>query len=110
MSSYATLIDYLGDLRAAERLAVPPGGSIGMADAYLCDIAQTARTIPSREAKKALFRMEAALLVRTSLPAPFAGSEAAIMQRLADWCDELDLVADNANGGRSCTARFRESG
>ena len=105
MSSYPTLIDYLGDLRAPERLTVPPGGSVGPADPYLCDIAQTARTIPSKFTKIAFLRYEAAFLVRLQLP-DLLGHEAAIMKRLADWCDELSLVADNNNGGMSCTARF----
>lgn len=105
MSRYPTLIDYLGDLRPPDRLTVPPGGSIGQADPYLCDVAQTAHTIPGKFAKIEFLRMEAALLVRLQLP-DLEGREAAIMQRVADWCDELSLVADNSNGGRSCTARW----
>lgn len=107
MSSYASLVDYLGDLRAPDRLTTPPGGSIGALDAYLCDIAETVRATPGRAARKAIIRREAAVLFGIVLPAP--DGTAAAMQRLADWCDDLDLVADNANGGRSCTARFSES-
>lgn len=106
MSSYATLIDYLGDLRAPERLSVPPGGSIGPLDAYLIDIAETVRATSGRDARKAIIRREAAVLFGITLPPPDGGSTGAAMKRLADWCDDIDLVADNANGGMPCTARF----
>lgn len=109
MSSYASLVDYLGDLRAPGRLTIPPGGSVGPLDAYLCDIAETVRDTPGRDARKAVIRREAAILFGITLPATDGGSTAAAMKRLADWCDDLDLVADNSNGGRSCTARFSGS-
>lgn len=109
MSSYATLIDYLGDLRAPANLTVPPGGSIGPLDLFLCDIAEAVRATRGRDARKAILRREAAVIYGMTLPPPYGGCVGATMKRLADWCDELDLVADNRNGGRSCTARFRAS-
>lgn len=105
MSSYATLIDYLGDQRPPERLTVPPGGPIGMLDQYLCDIADAARSMTGRLARTDFITAECALLARISVPVSKA-EEAAVMKRLADWRNELRLTADNYNGGRSCTARY----
>lgn len=46
MTNYSSFIDYLGDIRASERLETPPGGTAGcnVSDAYLCVVAEKART------------------------------------------------------------------
>lgn len=98
MNTYATLLDYLGEQRPPERMTIPPGGTVGAADPYLVDIAVTVRTIPSKLARISFLRNEGALLTRLNLPG-LSGHEAQITARINEWCDELQLVADNSNSG-----------
>jgi len=45
MNTYTSLIDFIGDVRAPERLSCPPGGTAGCncSDAYLRIVAEKAR-------------------------------------------------------------------
>lgn len=105
--NYANLLDYLGDRRPPEWLTTPPGGDMGPANPFVCDIAETLRAMPGGRAGRAAFlRHEITIISALTLPSPLAGQEPAIVARLSAWRDELALTACNTNEGeRACTAR-----
>jgi hypothetical protein len=82
--SYESLIDYLGDIRAPERLDTPPGGSAGcnVSDAYLSVIAEKARTSTD---PLAYLRGVAIRLSDTAAPGNW---QCAALTRVAAWADE----------------------
>ncbi len=98
-ASYPTLVDYIGDLRAPDRLTAPPGGSVGPLDPYLCDIAEEVRAAFGAAARKAIIRHHAATLSRLWLPETYGDIEK-VTQRLAEWCDQLNLISDSGIVGR----------
>lgn len=89
MTSYASLIDYLGDLRASERLETPPGGTAGcnVSDAYLCVVAEKART--ESDALEYLRRI--ALKLHNKM-AHGSWQNAAFI-RIASWTTEFQRIA-----------------
>lgn len=82
--SYAHLLDYMGDLRAVERLETPPGGTAGcnLSDIYLCVVAEKARLSTD---PLAYMRGVALSLSETAAPGNW---QCAALTRVAAWCDE----------------------
>ncbi|MEN5278112.1 hypothetical protein ABE527_14315 [Brucella sp. TWI432] len=82
--SYDHLLDYLGDLRAAEAPETPPGGSTGnkIADEQLCIYAYRAKT---HQAPIAYIRDIGAQLAHRSTPNSW--QEVALV-RIAAWSVE----------------------
>lgn len=89
MTSYLHLLDYLGDLRASDRLDTPPGGTAGCnaSDAYLCVVAEKART--ESDALEYLRRI--ALKLHNKM-AHGSWQNAAFI-RIASWTTEFQRIA-----------------
>ena len=83
--SYRYLLDYVGDLRAPDRLATPPGGTAGcnVSDAYLCVVAEIAR----RSSADPVDYLRHIALVLTATAAP-GNWQCAALTRVAAWADE----------------------
>jgi len=83
--SYASLIDYLGELRSPERLDCPPGGTAGcnVSDAYLCVVAEQAKTN-----HEPLAYLRGVALKLSELAAP-GNWQCAALTRITAWCDEF---------------------
>jgi hypothetical protein len=82
--SYESILDYLGDIRAPERLDTPPGGTAGcnVSDAYLSVIAEKARLSTD---PLAYLRGVALKLSDTAAPGNW---QCAALTRVAAWADE----------------------
>ncbi|MGN8022196.1 hypothetical protein ACTJJ7_15940 [Phyllobacterium sp. 22229] len=89
MTSYSHLLDYLGDLRASDRLDTPPGGTAGceLSDIYLCIIAQKAKT----EADPLEYLRRIALKLHNKM-AHGSWQNAAFI-RIASWTTEFQRIA-----------------
>lgn len=89
MTGYSHLLDYIGDIRASDRLETPPGGTAGceLSDIYLCVIAQKAKTEPDPLA----YLRRIALTLHNRMT-PEAWQNAAF-SRIAKWTQEFQRRA-----------------
>lgn len=87
--TYTSLIDYLGDIRAPERLDCPPGGSAGcnVSDAYLSVVAERAKV-----SHEPLAYLRGVAMKLSDLAAP-GNWQCAALTRVASWCEEWRRAA-----------------